>query len=83
MPLSLGLAFIQNHSKLTTNTSYGSRITSAHHLKTSNGLAFRNFKSPNKSSSFFCIGVPVIHQRYLAGNLSAISVAEAALDSTI
>lgn len=67
----------------STQTSYGSLITSVHHLETSKGFALRNLSSPNKSSSFRCIGVPVIHQRCLVYNLNAISVAAAALLSTI
>ena len=72
------------HTKLREpHTSYGSRITSTHHLETLKGLSFRNLKSPNKSSSLRCIGVPVIHHRCLAYNLIAISVAAAVLLSTI
>lgn len=65
------------------HTSYGSRITSTHHLETLKGLSFRNLRSPYKSSSLRCTGVPVIHQRCLAYNLMAISVAAAVLLSTI
>lgn len=65
------------------HTSYGSRTTSLHHLETSKGLALRNRRSPYKSSSLRCIGVPVMHQRCLAYNRRAISVAAPALVSTI
>lgn len=65
------------------HTSYGLDITSVHHRRTSKGLDPRNLKSPYRSSSFRCMGVPVIHQRCFACRRNASSVAAAALPSTI